>query len=412
MVNKIIKNINVICVLILCGAALLGCSLFAEKTPATWQPDILWELEGFDYIGSPPSRLDYKNNLLLLPGFDTSGLNCVDISKGTLNWNNSDYGFFDTQPVIWNNYVIITSDSNADANIIFYNKETGEIAGKYAVTQMKDTTKINFDYWAKVVNNIFYFTIHSYDKSIAKTGVYSINLSALTFNSEESIDIEPDLFAGAGDYQRCFTAPVFDEDTVYVYKDGAGVLVEDGTELEQGEYYQSHVELTAYNYEGEIQWTTGFDYCGSASLGAHQMQSYGDYLFIADWSGMALVRKEDGEILYEKPGMWCGGFFTIEGDYAYTTVYFSLYRIHIPSGNIEWSDMINFTRDSKPVVYKDKLYVVDSDALRCYNKKNGELLGVNEDLGVPGYRVQWYIPYIGNTLYIPQMEKIVAIRME
>ena len=55
--------------------------------------------------------------------------------------------------------------------------------------------------------------------------------------------------------------------------------------------------------------------------------------------------------------------------------------------------------------------MADADGLRVYDKDTGEVLGIDTNLGLPGMRGQGYIPHNGDILYLPQTEKLVAVKL-
>jgi outer membrane protein assembly factor BamB len=226
--------------------------------------------------------------------------------------------------------------------------------------------------------------------------------------------VEPEVFLKLTPTTKAGVAPVFEDGKVYIFQGGVGGKAQE--ESSDG-YQQSDIRLGCYDLDGNPIWETTPDSVGWTGIGVALLQFYEeDYLFIGCSDGLILFNKTNGEIIYEKShdplDMQFDSYYTFDGEYVYTTAYTHFRCFHVPTGDLIWQDDKNYSRDCKPIIYKNHVYVVDSDALRYYNKKTGKLLGENHDLGLPGYGYQRYMPWKDDILYILRTEEIVAVRME
>ena len=410
---KIILNSTILSLLLL---LISGCPFLSgnSQSQTNYYPDIIWNGDNDYYITNHlDSRMDEE--ILYTPEFSTTGLSATDLDTGKLLWRNSEYYGFETKPVCWGDYVICLLDSKPD--LVFYNKKTSEISGKVNIQSIEGSAHFpQQGYWLKLIENDLYIgcllTYNDYTE--ISNRLYRISLNDFSLPSIQEQEIQAELLIN---YQKNGTLrvePLIENNRIYVYFGGAGRKIpEDQSPKNLSEHHQSDLSVGCYNLEGTLIWSTPLKKCGWIGGGTEVIQFFNDdKLFLTGADGIALLDKNTGETIYEKS---CDGgweYITIDGDYAYVPLFNYLKCFHIPTGELVWEHQNLYTRDCKPVIYGDHVYVVDSDALRKFDKRTGKLLGVNEKLGVPGYRSQRYMPHRDDILYILQRERIVAIRMD
>jgi hypothetical protein len=402
------------------GVALMGCSWLnppeEENSRNTLDPDIIWDQNiDFRILNKIKATLDGDNLYLPLSGY---GLSLVNVDNGeTIWWNNEIYAM-GTNVAIMNNRIYNVFEYEYEeglGNFFVYDQLDGTLLGRYWFEECIDDDAVIVDgEWLEIYGNYLYFALDSpyYEDQLAK--VFRIDLQSLELTDASEIPIiQKEIFFSDNSELTFSTRPIFEGDKVYLLSGGIGTKIpEDEAITKRGQYHQSDVRLRCLDLSGNILWETGFEHTGWAVYGDGLRSYEDDKLLLAAHDGLALLYKDTGEIIYEKEGYWADTYLTIEGEYAYSTIYNDLKCFHIPTGELIWTDTINYTRDCKPIIFNNHVYVVDSDALRMYDKSTGELLGVNYDLGVPGYRWQRYMPFRDDELYILKTEKIVAIRME
>ncbi len=407
-------------VLILCLLLITGCPFLNivtnrdDQSETNYYPEIIWKKDNnYDITNHLDSLMD--GSILYTPEFSTNGMSATDLSTGELLWRNSELYGFKTKPVCWNDYIICFRDSRPD--LVFYNKKTGEIVAKASTQSIEGSS--SFPLQGKRIksidDDIFITGVITYnDYTQISNRLYKISLKGLTIPNTEEQEVKAELLF---DYQKNGTfrvKPLFEDNRIYTYFGGAGRKVpEDQSPKNLSEHHQSDLSVACYSIDGNLIWNTPLEKCGWIGISQEVLQFFnGDKLFLTGADGVALLDKATGDIIYEKS---CDGgweYITIDGDYAYVPWCNYLKCFHIPTGELVWEDQNLYTRDCKPIIYGDHVYVVDSDALRKFDKRTGKLLGVNENLGVPGYRSQRYMPHRDDILYILQRERIVAVRMD
>ncbi|QEN03536.1 hypothetical protein EW093_02080 [Thiospirochaeta perfilievii] len=414
----IYKNI----LIFILGTSLCGCSYYPIKGSSnnTFEPIIVKQMDN-NYNNTNLYESLLVVDVLYISEVLDNGLSKTNLTTGELLWRNSEVDP-STNPALWEGFIVslvyTVYEEEQDYNLYFTDQNTGEIIYKFRFKDMMDNPEVGLNgYWSVIHNNKLYFstcdTSNSFSDEAIKLSM--VDISELDFTNSEPDAIVPEVILQGSRLDSLFrTQPLFNVDGMYILSGGAGSSIPEDQEVtETSDYHQSDIKLYALDNEYNKLWERGFEYAGWVGANAYHLQFYDeDYLYLATSDGAALIDKNTGTIIYERVGNYSSNYTTIDGEYGYSTIYGFLKCVHIPTGDIIWNDEIKYTRDCKPVVYGNKLYVVDSDALRVYNKKTGQLLGKNEDLGVPGYRWQGYMPYNNDILHILQTEKIVSIRME
>ena len=115
--------------------------------------------------------------------------------------------------------------------------------------------------------------------------------------------------------------------------------------------------------------------------------------------------------MWEQSGFTSSDRLVLEGKKLYSTCDVSLNCFNADTGALQWQYNSSFTLDSNPIIWKGRVYSVMADALRVFDAGNGKLLFTNSDWGLPGYRVQGYIPQQDNIIYLPKTNEIIALRL-
>jgi len=409
------------------GAAFIGCSGWLdEPDPSDFHPEVIYEFsDEFSFSNGIDNY--FEGNILLVnrglwwgdDGFIKNYFMKVNLETYKVIWKNNQFKYDSTNPVIWNNFAIFsaykTNEGEGGFNFAFLDLETGETRARFVLSrELTEEYHGIHGFWLKVIEDDLYFASRANDPEGYHVKFNRLNLKTLSMERENIQSITPEVLYTYTNASLMRTEPVFEKEYIYLHLGEAGSKVpDDQPKTQQSQYHQGDIKLLKMDLQGNLLWETGFEHTGWIGDASKALTLFKeDQLFLPTYFGAALVDKNTGEVIYDKPGHYCSGRMTLEGDYAYMTGWQSLNCVYVPTGEIIWTHDIEFTRNCKPILYGDRVYVVDSDALRVYNKKTGELRGVNYNLGVPGYRSQGVMPYIDDILYILQTEQIVAIRME
>lgn len=378
--------------------------------------DEVWKTTGFAVTSSRDSLV--HNGVLYLPESLRQGMCAIRLSDGVVLWRFSNIFNANTNPVLHEGKLYVTSRrrSGVPCTLWIINSENGVILGRLELDiNSADTNLIQYEGWLALHENTLYFPISCFnDADHGPSGIYRLDLLSLPSYGEDPVPVAPDLFLPSGQFQRESVYPVFDEDRVFVYFGGLGWsgALPEGEELLGRKYYpQSAVRLYALTYDGTIIWETGFDHAGEVFAGGKRLLLSDNTLFLADSSGRAAVNKVTGDLLYEKKGVSGWQRMTLENNRIYAAFDLELRCYDLATGNVLWINRHDYTRDANPVIWKNRLYMVDSDALHVYNKNTGLLLGRERSLGIRDYRDAGYIPHVGDIMYVPKTEELVAIRL-
>lgn len=343
----------------------------------------------------------------------------IDLDTGEILWQDSTddetlYNAYTANPVSWNDYVIlirlphIITGREYYSNIYFYDRNSGELLKVFSMPILE-----NSDYnwvhgqWLSLYGNKLYFSMtllycdEQDELESTRSVICVIELDQLDLGSSGDDQLNCDILYEVPNesktLKRLYGPPLFQDQLIYIPVGGD----------------PTRGDLVCMDLDGRIIWQQNLIHTGNQRNSSyHALNFYGnDLLLWSTLSGLALVNKNNGEIIYDIPGSWAANCVSINGDYAYSTDGFTLRKFHILSGEVIWENQSHYSRDSNPILYMDRVYLVESDALRVYSDDDGSLIDENNNFGVTGAFYQGFIPNCDGVLYIQQDERIVAIKL-
>lgn len=411
------------------GISCTGCP-FPVPEEISEEKQILYET-----VFRHPIDYPYGASMVPISGGDLfasgdSGVRALSVEDGTLRWLTPVLNPI-TDMVLMEDYLCFAAYRiDQKQHLWVLDKETGDIRGKLKISIPEDVPILYpdqpiyiFNQWMVTDGARLIFPVNydhpSYPYRCHGIFSYELNESDLQGETETEVVIRPLVLSS--ERQWVSSRPLLDGDTAYVYIGGfgtprpAGPLPEGGQE---GYFYtQDQVKVYAVDVlTGNVLWTASPRYVGWLPFCG--VQTDGTRLFIGDASGLLALDKATGEILFERPpdapvadNAIADLFMTYSDGKLYTTRLGKLYCFEATTGKTLWTDENPYTRDSNPVVYGDRVYLADPEGLRAFNKNTGKRLGIDRSLSVGGYRIQGYMPYEGDMMYILRDQEIVAVRL-
>lgn len=368
--------------------------------------------------------------ILYLP--QTGGLIAVRLADGSEIWRSIGTTSPASELLLIGDYLLFAAysfkepDSTAlRLDLWLANRHSGELLGKNSLLEpdfvaTADWQTYYFQHnWMVHYQNRVYLPLYFLPSPgrFAYLGIYSFEFDPLRFSLSDTLEpIQLRVFYPLNPRQSGRAKPVIEGSTMYLGIGGHGWrgAKPPGIPMEDGYYLQEDVRIAAVDLAktaDNILWQNSPAYAGFVS-GRAPLLSTADRLYYIDSSGLAVLQKNNGVMIYENPlsGM---DFPVLEDDVLYAPrVDGRMTVIRASDGTLLWEDVSGIhNRESNPVLYGDRLYIVDSDGLLVFNRADGRYIGRQSSLGTPGDRIPGYMPYLGNILYIPQTDRLLAVQL-
>lgn len=407
--SRVVSVLGILLLVLTC----CGC----PSEPAEEEPfaDVVWQTSGYGIDGCENGIL--SDGVLYQPEGWYGGISATRVSDGKLLWQIGQKFSAKSNVVVSGERLYIFScaihEDGIDVEDYLWvlNKESGTVMAR--VTLTGSPVLHQSEGWVALYKGYLYFPCTDDVFNPTVDGIFRMAETDIELSGDTDQTRSVSLFLDVTQYQRPSVRFLFENDRVYVYLGGAGWRgrLPEGETLIPGYYPQDAVQVLCLNLDGTEIWKTGLQYAGRVS-GANDVLLMDDTrLYLGDWSGRACLNKADGSLVWEQSGFTSSDRLVLEGKKLYSTCDVSLNCFNAETGALQWQFNSSFTLDSNPIIWKSRVYCVMADALRVFEAGNGKLLFTNSDWGLPGYRVQGFIPYQDNIIYLPKINEITALRL-
>lgn len=427
-------HILILCFIFLFSLTSFSCPLFFPPGDGNLSFEVLWETPMYSVV-SRNGHVLHDDVLYIQQG---SGIIAVDANTGTKIWETvgADKVGPYSQLLVIDNYLVFVGMSLDEENDLcrhlwLMNRLDGSLVGRNKLVCPDFVPVADWDFfyyednWILSYNNKLILPVlrMATEGTFKFLGIYEFEFSVDSFSLDNDIDpivMEP--LYSLEPRRSAWTKPIIDGNLMYTYVGGhgwRGPLPPGGDREDQRYYYQEDVKVVAINLDTKnTEWEAPMGILGDQSSTEH-MILVNNILYIADYIGHAAVDVRDGSVVYENEENNRFGFMRGWRTYDDGILYYpmrdaTLTAVRASDGKILWSHQPEeyiHNRESNPLIWGDRVYMVDPEGLRAYNKKTGKYYGLQESLGIPGNRIPGYIPFKDDIIYIPQTDKLVAVRL-
>lgn len=425
---KFYKFLSLSLLLLSLSILFIACPFFPEPGDGNLKFDVLWEAPMYSVHNSYASIL-HENTLYVQQG---SGMIAVDITDGHELWRTvgSDKVSPYSEMLLIDDYLLFVGisygeDGKLRRDLWLMNRHTGSLVGRNKLVCPDFIPVAEWDYyfyqydWIESYGNRIIMPIMKMmdPGHFAHLGVYEFDFNPALFTMDDDKEpIELECVYKFKERQDGQVRPIIENNIMYQYVCGSGWrgALPEGDELEDGFYYQKDVHVVAIDLvTNTVLWKVNLNICGWASSHEHLLLE-DQILYIADYRGRAAIDTQNASLLYEYSGGTMGYSAYDDGILYYPFVDATLRAYRPSDGKLLWEHQPEeyiHNRETNPLFHGDRVYMVDPEGLRAYNKKTGKYYGLQESLGAPGNRIPGYIPFKDDIIYIPQTTRLLAVRL-
>lgn len=392
---------------------LLGCTAcFVDDTPPVIA-DVQWTAGGFGTAGSKDCLLEEGVLYVIEPL--AGGLSATRIADGSLVWRIDDLFVAAVNPVSVGGclYVLTAQIEHEGVTVpsLLYliDKADGSIRAR--VSLQAPAPLESLDYRMLLHEGDLVLMLRYNLDEVNHDGLWRVPLDSIALQNDTVQELAPE-FWKVNEGQSIVAMPLFANGRTYLYYQGRGwkgPWTGEGP-MPIGYYPQEVVRVQCLEADGSLVWETHLDHAGMPTVGSHTMFVDQGRLYLADWAGRACLDAGSGEVIWEQAGESAESRLVLQGGRLYSTINLSNKCFDARTGDLVWEHLTPYTEDSNPIVWQDHVYVANADALRVFDL-DGTLVAEIEEWGLPGDRMQGYVPILDDTLYLPQTRQLLALKL-